>query len=199
MDKISQKKLADSFNHTMREISIKEESHSGFRDKTFSDSKNVSAAQSTNTGGNVSGSGFGISASVSANHGTSNASGGSQSKRLEDKSDWSNLIKANLASDFSRHGSTSNEGLNKFHEESKDHVQWDGEKFVPKPMQLSRINLAKFRDTQSFQDKKVTVRYTTAVLPTPINFVENAGLTVTDEWNDLKRELKSTEFKILLR
>ena len=89
--------------------------------------------------------------------------------------------------------------LNKFYEESKDHVQWDGEKFVPKPMQLSRINLAKFRDTQSFQDKKVTVRYTTAVLSTPINFAKYAGLTVTDEWDDLKRELKSTECKILLR
>ncbi len=155
MDKINQEKLADSYNHTMREKSFKKAiSKSGSREKTSSGSKSVSAAQSKNIGGSVSESGFGISASVSANHGTSSSSDNSQSKHLEDKSDWSNLIKANLALDFSRHESTSNEGLNKFYEESKDHVQWDGEKFVPKPMQLSRINLAKFRDTQSFQDKK---------------------------------------------
>ena len=199
MNKMNQKNLADYYNNTVKEKSIKEASHSGSRDKTSSNSKNVEAAQSKNIGGSISGSGFGISASVSANHETSSSSGDSQSKHLENKSDWSKLVKADYDSDFSRHGSTSNEGLNKFYEESKDHVQWDGEKFVPKPMQLSRINLAKFRDTQSFQDKKVTVRYTTAVLSTPINFAKYAGLTVTDEWDDLKRELKSTECKILLR
>ena len=37
--------------------------------------------------------------------------------------------------------------VEKILQESRDHVQWDGEKFVPKPMQLSPINLAKFRDS----------------------------------------------------
>jgi hypothetical protein len=75
-------------------------------------------------------------------------------------------------------------------QESRNHVQWDGEKFVPKPMQLARINWSKLRDSQSFQDRKVLVRYTNAELSAPIKFVEHAELTVTDEWNNLKEELK---------
>jgi hypothetical protein len=191
MDKISQEKLVDSYEHTAKENTTNEESHSESKENTSTNSKNVQETQSANVGGNVLGSGWGLTeAGISANYGTSGESCDSQSNQQQDKSGWSNLIKTDFASDFSRHGSTSSEGLNKFHEESKDHVQWDGEKFVPKPMQLSRINLAKFRDTQSFQDKKVTVRYTTAVLSTPINFVKYAGLTVTDEWKNLKEELQ---------
>jgi hypothetical protein len=75
-------------------------------------------------------------------------------------------------------------------QESRNHVQWDGEKFIPKPIQLSRINLGQFRDSQSFQDRNVRVRYTTAELSAPIKFLEHTELTVTDEWNNLKEELK---------
>jgi hypothetical protein len=75
-------------------------------------------------------------------------------------------------------------------QESRNHVQWDREKFVPKPMQLSRINLGKFRDSQSFQDRNIRVRYTTAELSVPIKIMEHAELTITDEWNNLKEELK---------
>jgi hypothetical protein len=80
--------------------------------------------------------------------------------------------------------------VGKLLQESRNHVEWDGEKFVPKPMQLSRINLAKFRDPQSFQDRNLRVRYTSAELSAPIKFVEHAELTVTGEWNNLKDELK---------
>jgi hypothetical protein len=93
--------------------------------------------------------------------------------------------------ELSRHGSTTNEDINKLFQESKDHGEWDGEKFVPKPLKLSRINLSKLRDTQSLQDREVNVKYSTAVLSMPIHFVENSHLTVTDEWQDLKDELKS--------
>ncbi len=84
------------------------------------------------------------------------------------------------------------EDVEKLLQESRNHVQWDGEKFVPKPMQLSRINLGKFRDSQSFQDRNIRLRYMTAELSAPIKFFEHthAELTVTDEWNDLKEELK---------
>jgi hypothetical protein len=98
--------------------------------------------------------------------------------------------KANFNKEFSRHGSPSKEDLEKFYQESKDHVEWDGEKFVPKPLQLGRINLAQLRDAQSLQDRKLNVRYSTAVLSIPINFVQNAELTVTDEWKNIKEELK---------
>jgi hypothetical protein len=76
---------------------------------------------------------------------------------------------------------------------SRDHVQWDGEKFVPKPLQLSRINLGKFRDSQSFQDRNVRVRYTNAELSAPLKFVEHAELTVINEWDNLKEELKGSK------
>jgi hypothetical protein len=93
-------------------------------------------------------------------------------------------------SDRSRRVEISKEEIAKLLQESKNHVQWDGEKFVPKPMHLSRINLAKFRDSQSFQDRNVRVRYTTAELSAPIKIMEHSELTVTDEWNNLKGELK---------
>jgi hypothetical protein len=93
-------------------------------------------------------------------------------------------------SDRSRRVEKSKEEMAKLLQESKNHVQWDGEKFVPKPMQLSRINLAKFRDSQSFQDRNDRVRYTTAELSAPIKIMEHSELTVTDEWNNLKDEFK---------
>nr|CAH0106534.1 unnamed protein product [Daphnia galeata] len=63
-------------------------------------------------------------------------------------------------------------------------------------MQLSRINLGKFRDWQSFQDRNVRVRYTNAELSAPIKFIEHAELTVTDEWNNLKEQLKEAGMKL---
>jgi hypothetical protein len=98
--------------------------------------------------------------------------------------------KANFNKEFFHYGLTSKEDLEKFYQESKDHVEWDGEKFVPKPLQLGRINLAQLRDAQSLQDRKLNVRYSIAVLSIPINFVQNAELTVTDEWQNIKEELK---------
>jgi hypothetical protein len=93
-------------------------------------------------------------------------------------------------SDRSRRVEISKEEIAKLIQESRDNVEWDGEKFVPKPMQLSRINLGQFRDSQSFQNKNVRVRYTTAELSAPIKFLEHTELTVTDEWNNLKKELE---------
>jgi hypothetical protein len=104
----------------------------------------------------------------------------------------SSVISGKMAndSDSSRRVEISKEEMAKLLKESKDHVQWDGEKFVPKPMQLSRINLGQFRDSQSFQNGNVRVRYTTAELSAPIKFLEHTELTVTDEWNNLKGELE---------
>jgi hypothetical protein len=104
----------------------------------------------------------------------------------------SSTISGKLAndSDSSRKVESSKEDVEKLLQESRNHVEWDGEKFVPKPMQLSRINLGKFRDSQSFQDRNVRVRYTNAELSAPIKFIEHAELTVTDEWNNLKEQHK---------
>ncbi|KZS16599.1 Uncharacterized protein APZ42_017164 [Daphnia magna] len=96
--------------------------------------------------------------------------------------------------EFAEHGMMTKEDLDKFYHESKDHVVWDGEKFTPKPLVLSRINLSRLQDTQSLKDRKVSLRYTTAVLSTPINFVQNTGLTTTDEWQILKDKIKGKKY-----
>jgi hypothetical protein len=93
-------------------------------------------------------------------------------------------------SDSSRRVQIMKENVKKLLQQSKNHVQFEGEKFVPKPIQLGRINLDKFRDSQSFQDRNIRVRYTNAELSATIKFVDHAELTVTDEWNNLKEQLK---------
>jgi hypothetical protein len=72
--------------------------------------------------------------------------------------------KAKLDLDFSRAGKNSKEENEKFIQEAKNNVEWNGTKFVPKPMILSRLNLAKLRDTQTFQDRNVKVSYRVAFL-----------------------------------
>jgi hypothetical protein len=115
-----------------------------------------------------------------------------------DANSWSDVDRITLAisgklvndSDSSRRVEILIKDVEKLLKESRDNVQWDGEKFVPKPLQLSRINLSKFRDSQSFQDLKVRVRYINAELTAPIKFAQHAELTVTEEWNNLKNQLK---------
>jgi hypothetical protein len=95
--------------------------------------------------------------------------------------------------DSSNPDENSKEYLEKLLEKSRDHVQWDGEKFVPKPIYLSKINLGKFRNPQLFHEYKVRVRYMNAELFVPIKFVEHPELTVTDEWNNLKEDLNGNK------
>jgi hypothetical protein len=121
-----------------------------------------------------------------------------KSNHIYDSNSWADvdIISSAISEKTATHSDNSsrieilNENVEKLLQESRNHIQWDGKKFVPKPMQVSRINLDKFRDPQSFQDRNVRIRYTTAELSVPIKFVENVELTVTDEWNNLKDELK---------
>ena len=126
---------------------------------------------------------------------------GKNEKRIQhnyDANSWtdvdkiSSTISGKLAND-SLQVESLKEDVEKLLQQSRNHVQWDGEEFVPKPLQLSRINLGKFRDSQSFKDRTVRVRYTNAELSAPIKFMEHAELTVTDEWNNLKEQLKGIQ------
>jgi hypothetical protein len=96
----------------------------------------------------------------------------------------------NFNTELERHNLTTKEDIDKFYQESKDHVEWDGQKFVAKQLKLNKINLARLRDKQFFKDKTVSVRYSTAFLISSIYFVQNTNLTVTNEWQDIKDELK---------
>ncbi len=88
------------------------------------------------------------------------------------KSDYLAGLKGSLDINLPGHSSISKEDSDKFYQETKDHVEWNGKKWKkkmkkPKPMHLSKINLANFRDTQLLQDKVVRVNYTTAKIIFP--------------------------------
>ena len=76
-------------------------------------------------------------------------------------------------------GSMTIEDLDKLYETSKDYVEWNGDKFVPKPLTTSKINLTQLRDRKSLQDRKLIVKYSTSVLSTPINFLQNSHFTLS--------------------
>jgi len=78
-------------------------------------------------------------------------------------------IQAHASKSAGREASNSTDNLDKFLQRSKDNILWDGEKFIPKPMSLSRVNLAKLRVSKTFEDRKVRMRYSTATLSHPVN------------------------------
>ena len=73
-------------------------------------------------------------------------------------------VKGELDIELSRSGKDTKEDVNKFLQETKNNVEWNGIKFEPKPMSLRKLNLAKLRDEQTFKDSSVKVSYGTAVL-----------------------------------
>ena len=103
-------------------------------------------------------------------------------------------VKAKLDTDFSRSGDSSSESFHRLLQEMKDNVQWDGEKFEPKPLQLSRINLGRLRDTQSFRDKNVQVKYSTAVLSLTLNIEQESTNSSFDPLVKMQCELEGTYF-----
>lgn len=75
----------------------------------------------------------------------------------------------------SKSDSKSLEEIKRLMNEGRESIEWNGEKFVPKQISLSRINLAKVRDRQSYQNLKVKVSYTKSMLPTGVNIAELSG------------------------
>lgn len=73
----------------------------------------------------------------------------------------------------------------------RDHVEWNGQAFTPKPLLLYKIDLENLRNAQKIQDRRISVRYSTAALAIPIRIVRNSNdVTKTDGWAELKKELK---------
>jgi hypothetical protein len=185
LDMETQKKLADMFQKAEKQSVIlgkltsnskekrREEQHRDFNEK-WKFAKNNSEEENKN---------FENKETIQHNY---------DSNSWADVDRISSIISEKMAneSDGCRQVEITKEDVEILLQESRNHVQWDGEKFVPKPIQLSRINLGKFRDSQSFQDRNIRVRYTTAELSAPIKIMEHAELTVTDEWKNLKDELK---------
>ena len=99
-------------------------------------------------------------------------------------------FKLNVNGASSNSGSSTDDSLEKLFKESKDTVEWNGEKFVPKPLSLSRLNLAKLRDTQTFKDRTIRVRYSKAVLAVAVNIAQYSNLSSSDRLVELQRSLK---------
>ena len=87
--------------------------------------------------------------------------------------------------------SLTQEQLEKLFDECKNNVEWDGEMFTPRPLSLYRINLAKLRDAQTFRDRIVRVRYSTAVLSVPVNIPAYSDLKSSNQLVEIQNQLKS--------
>ena len=61
------------------------------------------------------------------------------------------------------------EFLKTLYEGSKNTVEWNGEKFVPKSWSPSRLDMIKLRNSQTFKDKNVKVKYSKAALSVAVN------------------------------
>ena len=95
-------------------------------------------------------------------------------------------VRATLDTDFSRAGKNTKEDIDKFMQEVKNGAQWEGTKFAPKPMTLSKFNMAKLRDTQTFKDSNVKVSYRTALLTVNIHTPITAKIPSTDPIKELQ-------------
>ena len=91
--------------------------------------------------------------------------------------------------------SLSKESLDRLYQASKNSVSWNGEKFVPKPLSLARVNLAKLRDQQSLQERNVRLSYSTAVLSIAINIPpQHSIIPSSNVLNEIQFQLKGIKY-----
>ena len=64
--------------------------------------------------------------------------------------------------------------------EGKERVEWQGNKFQPRPMTLSRVNLSKVRTKSSFGSRDVKVTYSKATLTAGVNVPSKNWLETID-------------------
>lgn len=82
-------------------------------------------------------------------------------------------VNAKVTTDLSRASKKSKEEMEKLLKESKERIEWDGQKFVPKPMELSRLNMVKLADKQAFRDVTARVSYTTSMLTIAVQVISS--------------------------
>ena len=97
-------------------------------------------------------------------------------------------VSVGLSSEFdtSKSGSMTQEQFNNLYTNSRDYVQWNGTKFIPKPLAVSRVNLAQLQNSQSFVQKNVKLSFKTAVLTIAVNIPnQNGAKLATDLATDV--------------
>ena len=78
-------------------------------------------------------------------------------------------VRSKIDVDISMDVSSARENIEKLLDETRDTVTWDGTEFKPKPLSLSKVNLGNLRDTQTFQNNNVHVKYLRASLSLALN------------------------------
>jgi hypothetical protein len=119
------------------------------------------------------------------------------SSRFRIKEKWQTGKMANDSDNSSSQVKISTVDVEKLSQETRDHVKFKGTVINSCPNNktiktCNWINLAKFRDSQPFQDH--SVRYTTAELSAPIKIVEHVKLNEEFEFNS-PNELNSWNSK----
>jgi hypothetical protein len=98
-------------------------------------------------------------------------------------------LSTNMKEEIKRSGMSERDYLDKLFQESKSTVQWEGEKFTPKSMALSRINLNTLRNAEELHDRSVRVSYSTAVLPVAVNIQPYMDQNSTNQLFEIQRQL----------
>ena len=199
-DKETQKKMVVALEQAQKE-SFNQEREKGPDSSTHSNSKDeqnrdaTTYDNSTSIGGSVGG-GFG-GFSVNAGFNKDQKNSGNNEKDIKKGISGSNSTTSGGQrntqagnKELSIATSLTQEQLDKLFEESKKNVEWDGEKFTPKQLSLTKINLAKLRDAQTFRDRSVRVRYSTAVLSVAINIPDDSDITSTNKFIEIQDQLQ---------
>ncbi len=101
-------------------------------------------------------------------------------------------IQADADVEHGRENSNTAESVAKFLKQSREKVQWDGTKFVPKPMTCSRVNLAKLRDSKTLVDRSVNVQYSTSTLSVQVNMPSRLGLLPANPLIRMGKEIEGS-------
>jgi len=106
------------------------------------------------------------------------------------------LMKAKATLDIKtkREKETSQESMKKFVQECRETIQWDGKEFVPKPLKVSRFDLAKLRDTHSFNGRSVQIPYERANLEMTVEIPQGDEPDVPYLRTKIQRTGRSTVF-----
>ena len=105
-------------------------------------------------------------------------------------SGWGLSAKCGLKLDAELSMKYSFEDIDRLYVETKDTVEWQGGKFTPKSMSLSRINMNTLRDTQTLEDRSVRVSYSTAILSVALNFRPYSDEPSMDQLFFLQSQIK---------
>lgn len=65
---------------------------------------------------------------------------------------------------------------------NKSHIEWDGKKYVPKSMDLNRINICIIHNRQVFDDLRTNASFVMTSIPLSVNiFRDDQGISKTTE------------------